>query len=71
MSQKITVGYKQLLAEAEAAIDSVTAEQAIADSKRQDVVIVDIRDPREIDREGRIPQFLSCAARHARILGRP
>jgi len=55
MSQKITVGYKQLLAEAEAAIDSVTAEQAIADSKRPDVVIVDIRDPREIEREGRIP----------------
>jgi len=55
MSQKITVGYKQLLAEAEGAIDSVTAEQAIADSRRPDVVIVDIRDPREIEREGRIP----------------
>ena len=55
MSQKITVGYKQLLAEAESAIDSVTAEQAIADAKRPDVVIVDIRDPREIEREGRIP----------------
>jgi len=58
MSQKITVGYKQLLAEAEAAIDSVTAEQAIADSNRPDVVIVDIRDPREIEREGRIPNSL-------------
>jgi rhodanese-related sulfurtransferase len=55
MSQKITVGYKQLLAEAESAIDSVTAEQAIADAARPDVVIVDIRDPREIEREGRIP----------------
>ena len=33
----------------------MTAEQAIADSKRPDVVIVDIRDPREIEREGRIP----------------
>jgi rhodanese-related sulfurtransferase len=55
MSQKITFGYKQLLAEAESAIDSVTAEQAIADSKRTDVLIVDIRDPREIEREGRIP----------------
>ena len=38
-----------------AQIDSVTAEQAIADAKRPDVVIVDIRDPREIEREGRIP----------------
>lgn len=55
MSQKITVGYKQLLAEAERAIEGVTAEQAIADAKKPDVVIVDIRDPREIEREGRIP----------------
>jgi rhodanese-related sulfurtransferase len=55
MSQKITLGYKKLLAEAESAIESVTAEQAIADAKRPDVVIVDIRDPREIEREGRIP----------------
>jgi len=55
MSQKITVGYKQLLAEAESAIESVTADAAIADAKRPDVVIVDIRDPREIEREGKIP----------------
>ncbi len=55
MSQKITVGYKQLLAEAERAIEGVTAEEAIADAKKPDVVIVDIRDPREIEREGRIP----------------
>jgi rhodanese-related sulfurtransferase len=55
MSQKITHGYKQLLAEAEREIENVSAEQAIADSKRADVVIVDIRDPREIEREGRIP----------------
>jgi rhodanese-related sulfurtransferase len=58
MSQKITVGYKQLLAEAEGKIESVSAEQAIADAKRSDVVIVDIRDPREIEREGRIPASL-------------
>jgi rhodanese-related sulfurtransferase len=55
MSQKITVGYKQLLSEAEGKIESVSAEQAIGDAKRPDVVIVDIRDPREIEREGRIP----------------
>jgi rhodanese-related sulfurtransferase len=55
MSQKITVGYKQLLAEAEGNIENVSAEQAIGDAKRPDVVIVDIRDPREIEREGRIP----------------
>ncbi|MFO0993020.1 MAG: rhodanese-like domain-containing protein [Hyphomicrobiales bacterium] len=55
MSQKITVGYKQLLAEAERAIEGVSVEQAIEAANQPDVVIVDIRDPREIEREGRIP----------------
>ena len=29
-------------------------------SKRDDVVIVDIRDPRELEREGKIPGSFSC-----------
>ena len=60
MSQKITVGYKQLLAEAERAIEGVSAGQAIEAAKQPDVVIVDIRDPREIERDGRIPGAFSC-----------
>ena len=51
----ITLGYKQLLAEAGAKIDQATAAEAIAMQGRSDVVIVDIRDIRELEREGRIP----------------
>jgi rhodanese-related sulfurtransferase len=55
MTQKITKGYKSLLADAEAAVRSIPAAEAIAMKDRSDIVIVDIRDPREIAREGRIP----------------
>jgi rhodanese-related sulfurtransferase len=52
---KIKKGVKQLVAEANAAIRSVTAEQAIELATRDDVVIVDLRDIRERQREGFIP----------------
>lgn len=55
MPQRITVGYKALCAEAEREIEQVTAAEAIALARRDDVVIVDIRDIRELWREGRIP----------------
>jgi len=55
MPQKITFGYKALMAQAEAEIVQVRAADAIAMLGREDVVIVDIRDPRELQREGRIP----------------
>jgi rhodanese-related sulfurtransferase len=55
MPQKIVVGHKQLMAEAEKAVRHVTAAEAISMAGRQDVVIVDIRDVRELQREGKIP----------------
>ncbi len=55
MPQQITIGYKQLCEEAEAEIESISAEEAMAMAGRDDVVIVDIRDIRELEREGRIP----------------
>jgi rhodanese-related sulfurtransferase len=55
MAQEIKIGHKQLMAEAEAAVGHVSAEEAISLAKRDDVVIVDIRDPRELQREGKIP----------------
>jgi rhodanese-related sulfurtransferase len=55
MPQTITTGYKTLMADAEAKVSQVSVEEAVAMLKRPDVVIVDIRDPREIEREGRIP----------------
>jgi rhodanese-related sulfurtransferase len=53
--QKITVGHKQLMAEAEAQVSQVTAAEAMDMTTRDDVVIVDIRDIRELQREGKIP----------------
>ena len=55
MSQNITTGYKALMAQAEAQVKSISAEEAIALAAKPDVVIVDIRDPREIERDGAIP----------------
>jgi rhodanese-related sulfurtransferase len=55
MPQNITLGYKALMADAEAKVSQVTAADAVSMMGRPDVVILDIRDPREIEREGRIP----------------
>lgn len=52
---KITKGIKQLCAEAAAQIETLTAEQAIAAMKDPNVQLVDIRDVRELWREGGIP----------------
>lgn len=51
----IKKGYKRLLAEARAEIETVTIEDAKALLGKDDVVFVDIRDVRELDREGMIP----------------
>jgi rhodanese-related sulfurtransferase len=55
MPQKITLGYKELMKEAEARVEQVTAEEAIEMAGHDDVLVVDIRDIRELEREGRIP----------------
>jgi rhodanese-related sulfurtransferase len=55
MPQKIVLGYKELMRAAESQVEQVSAEEAIAMADRDDVLIVDIRDIREIEREGRIP----------------
>ena len=53
-------GYKALLAEAEAEIETVPVERALALHGQDGVVFVDLRDPREIQREGRIPVSFHC-----------
>jgi rhodanese-related sulfurtransferase len=55
MAQTIVLGYKQLMAEAEAKVSQIAAADAIKLHGGENVTIVDIRDPREIEREGRIP----------------
>jgi len=60
MSQTITRGFKALLDEANARIRTIPAEEAISMLGREDTVFVDLRDPRELEREGRIPGAVHC-----------
>lgn len=48
-------GYKEMLAEADALVASVTVEEMAGAYSGEAVVMVDIRDPRELEREGMIP----------------
>jgi rhodanese-related sulfurtransferase len=60
MPQTITKGYKALLAEANAAIETLDIEDAKALHGAEHVVFVDLRDPRELEREGRVPGAFHC-----------
>jgi len=51
----ITKGYKQLIAEARAKIRTLPLEEAKARLDDPNVVFIDIRDVRELEREGMIP----------------
>jgi rhodanese-related sulfurtransferase len=53
-------GYKQLVAEASAKIETLSPEAAQTLFSRGDVTFVDLRDPREREREGVIPGAFSC-----------
>ncbi len=55
MPLKLKKSVKQLLAEANAEVETVSAEQSLKLKDDPNVVLVDIRDIRELDREGRIP----------------
>lgn len=60
MPQQITKGFKALVAEANAKIETIPTEAAKALVGREDVVLVDLRDPRELEREGKIPGAFHC-----------
>lgn len=54
-------GYKQLLDEANAEVTAITAGEAIPLlQKKDEVTFIDLRDPRELEREGRIPGAVHC-----------
>ncbi|MGD1869644.1 MAG: rhodanese-like domain-containing protein [Neomegalonema sp.] len=55
MPQTITKSAKSLVDAANAEVDEITIEDAQTLHGREDVVFVDIRDIRELDREGRMP----------------
>jgi rhodanese-related sulfurtransferase len=54
------IGYKQLVAASEARIRTISAAEAMEKSGSDDVVFVDLRDVRELQREGGIPGAFHC-----------
>jgi rhodanese-related sulfurtransferase len=56
--RKMKKGVKELVAEANAEIETITAAQAVKLKDDPNVVIVDLRDIRELTREGRVPGAL-------------
>ena len=55
MSQTITVTYEDLIKQAEAEIETISVEEAKSLLHDDNTVFVDIRDIRELDRQGRVP----------------
>ena len=60
MPQSITTGYKILVDTAKSQIEEIEVTEAFKLVERDDVVLVDIRDPRELEREGKVPGAFSC-----------
>ncbi len=60
MPQNITVHVEALVAAAEREIETLSVAQAVALHGRQEVVFVDLRDIRELAREGRMPGAFHC-----------
>lgn len=60
MPQTITTGYKALVDAAEREVETLPVEAAISLVGRDDTVLVDIRDIRELQREGRVPGAFHC-----------
>ena len=57
---KLRKGFRQLVDEAKARITTIGLPEARARLGRDDVVFVDLRDIRELEREGMIPGAFHC-----------
>lgn len=60
MPQTIVKGYRAMIEAAEGRIETLPVEDAIALHGNDDVVFVDLRDPRELEREGSMPDAFHC-----------
>jgi rhodanese-related sulfurtransferase len=60
MPQTITKGYEALLAEAESEVQTLSVEEVKGLAHSSAHVLVDLRDPRELEREGRMPGAFHC-----------
>jgi rhodanese-related sulfurtransferase len=57
---KLKKGFRQLVDEAKSRIKTLTLEEARARHGKDDVVFVDLRDVRELEREGMMPDAVHC-----------
>jgi rhodanese-related sulfurtransferase len=55
MAKKLKKGIADLVAEAESVVETISLEDAIARHGSKDLVFVDVRDVRELERDGMIP----------------
>ncbi len=55
MTVRDGIGYKALLDEANAQIESVSAEKLQKEIADEDLIVIDLRDIRELQREGHLP----------------
>lgn len=60
MPQTITTSVNELIEEVRGQIAEIPASEAIELVGRDDVVLVDLRDPRELERHGAIPGAFHC-----------
>jgi rhodanese-related sulfurtransferase len=60
MPQNITTHVQSLVAAAEREIETLSADAAVALHGDDEVVFVDLRDIRELNREGRVPGAFHC-----------
>jgi rhodanese-related sulfurtransferase len=60
MPQTITTTAKALVEAAEREVETLPVEEAIKLHGRDDVVLVDIRDVRELQRDGKVPGAFHC-----------
>jgi rhodanese-related sulfurtransferase len=60
MAQNITVSSKAMVEAAEREIETLAVEDAVALQGSPDVVLVDLRDPRELARDGKVPGAFHC-----------
>jgi len=51
---------KDMVAEANEVVDTITAEEAMALHGQAGVTFVDLRDPRELQRDGMVPDAFHC-----------
>ena len=60
MAQNITKGVQELLDEASARITTIPIDEALDLVDSEDHVLVDLREPRELQRKGKIPGAFVC-----------